>query len=480
MTPPSDQKIGAITPVVLSGGVGSRLWPLSRSARPKQFLKIHSDVTLFQETVKRVSGDGFGAPLVVCNQDHRFLVAEQFRDLGLSPEAIVLEPVGRNTAPAIAAAALIALENDPDALLMVLPSDHVIADQKGFEDAVLVAEQAARKGHLVTFGIAPMSAATGYGYILQGEPIKGTDGCFRVERFVEKPDAETAKAYLAEGRYTWNSGMFMFQADRYLKELEKTHSAIVETCRQAVASGKRDLDFFRLDEAAYKSTVSISIDYAVMEKTEAAAVVPADMGWSDVGAWTALLQAGEKDENGNVIVGDVMTDSVRGSYIHSEKPFVAVVGLDDIIVVATDDAVLVVGKDHAQDVRRIADWLKDQGRTESETASRVYRPWGYYQIIDSGEKFQAKQLMLNPGAKLSLQRHEKRAEHWVVVEGTATVTRGDKTFELNVNESTFIPLGTDHRLENKGKSSLRLIEVQSGDYLSEDDIVRLDDIYGRT
>lgn len=479
MTTPKTQAKGAITPVILSGGVGSRLWPLSRSARPKQFLKIHSDVTLFQETIKRVSGTNFSPPLVVCNQEHRFLVAEQFRALGLSPEAIILEPVGRNTAPAIAAAALVALENDPKGLLMALPSDHVIKTRNVFDEVVPIAEKAARKGFIVTLGISPMSAATGYGYILQGEPLAGIEDCFQVEKFVEKPDVETAKAYLAEGRYTWNSGMFLFRADKYLEELEKTHPAIVETCRKAVFDGKSDLDFFRLGEEAYASLESISIDYAVMEETNVAAVVPADMGWSDVGAWTALLDAGEKDKDENVIVGDVMTDAVRGSYIHSEKPFVAVLGLDDVIVVATDDAVLVVGKGHAQEVRRVTDWLKSKNRTESDTSSRIYRPWGYYQILDSGDKFQAKQLMLNPGAKLSLQRHEKRAEHWIVVEGIATIARDGEVFDLNVNESAYIPVGVDHRLENRGETPLRIIEVQSGDYLGEDDIVRLDDIYGR-
>ena len=469
-----------IQPVILSGGVGSRLWPLSRALRPKQFLSLRSEQTLFQETVKRVEGGAFGPALVVCNHEHRFLVAEQFRDLGLAPADIILEPQGHNTAPAIAAAAIVAHEKDPSALLMVLPSDHVITNQKEFDNAVQVAAAAAEKGFLVTFGITPMSPATGYGYIRQGDPVEGIEGCFRVERFVEKPDAETAKAYVGEGRYTWNSGMFLFRADQFLDELEKHRPAIAEACRRAVAGGERDFDFFRLAEEPYGAVDSISVDYAVMEPTEAAAVVPTEIGWTDVGAWTALWETGDADADGNVTVGDVMTHGVKGSYIRSEKPFVAAVGIEDLIVVATDDAVLVIPKDQAQDVRVVSEWLKDQGRTEFDASSRVYRPWGYYQIIDSGEKFQAKQLMLNPGAKLSLQRHEKRAEHWVVVEGTATVTRGDDIFTLEANQSTYIPIGVKHRLENDGQGPLRLIEVQSGDYLGEDDIERLEDDYGRS
>ena len=469
-----------IQPVILSGGVGSRLWPLSRALRPKQFLSLRSERTLFQETVKRVEGGAFGPALVVCNHEHQFLVAEQFRDLGLAPAGIILEPQGRNTAPAIAAAAIVAQEKDPDAILMVLPSDHVITNQKEFDDAVQVAAAAAEKGFLVTFGITPMSPATGYGYIRQGDSVEGIEGCFRVERFVEKPDAETAKAYVGEGRYTWNSGMFLFRADQFLDELEKHRPAIAEACRRAVAGSERDLDFFRLAEDAYGAAESISVDYAVMEPTETAAVVPTEIGWTDVGAWTALWETGDADADGNVTVGDVMTHGVKGSYIRSDKPFVAAVGIEDLIVVATDDAVLVVAKDRAQDVRVVSEWLKDQGRTEFDTSSRVYRPWGFYQIIDSGEKFQAKQLMLNPSAKLSLQRHQKRAEHWVVVEGTATVTRGDDIFTLEANQSTYIPIGVEHRLENAGQGPLRLIEVQSGDYLGEDDIERLEDVYGRS
>jgi mannose-1-phosphate guanylyltransferase/mannose-1-phosphate guanylyltransferase/mannose-6-phosphate isomerase len=348
---------------------------------------------------------------------------------------------------------------------MVLPSDHVINNREGFDEAVPMAAGAAREGHLVTFGIQPMSPSTGLGYILQGEPLEGLDGCFRAERFVEKPDAETAQAYVAEGRYTWNSGMFMFLAGRYMEELEALNPAIADNCRQAVAEGGKDLDFFRLGGDAYGAVDNISIDYAVMEKTEAAAVVPADMGWSAVGAWTALLDGAEAEVDADV---------------RSEKPLLAVIGAEDLIVIATDDAVLVVPKDKAQDVRVVSEWLRSVGRPEADTANQVYRPWGYYQVIDTGEKFQAKQLMINPGAKLSLQRHEKRAEHWVVVEGEATVTRGDETLTLKADESTYIPVGTDHRLENKGKGPLRIIEVQSGDYLGEDDIIRLEDDYGRT
>jgi len=480
MTAAKSAKSDAIVPVILSGGAGTRLWPLSRAGRPKQFLNLGSEQTLFQETARRAAGAGFAPPVVVCTQDHRFLVAEQFRELGEAPAAIVLEPEGRNTAPSIAAAALIALKDDRDALLMVLPSDHLIADDKAFAEAACTAARAAAAGHLVTFGVKPTAPATGYGYIRQGNPLRDLAGCFQVARFVEKPDAVTAARYLRKGGYTWNSGMFVFRADRFLEELEKHRPAIVATCRQAVAAGRSDLDFFRLGEPDYLACEAVSVDCAVMEPTDTAAVVPVDIGWTDVGAWTALLEAGPADEQGNVVIGDVMTHDARDSYVRSEKPFVAAIGVENLIIVATDDAVLVAAKDRAQDVRAVTDWLKAKGRAEADTANCVYRPWGYYQVIDKGEKFQAKQLMLKPGGKLSLQRHAKRAEHWVVVEGTATVTRGADIFTLGANQSAYIPVGIDHRLENRTGKPLRLIEVQSGDYLGEDDIVRLDDAYGRS
>ncbi len=468
-----------LVPVILSGGAGTRLWPLSRAGRPKQCLSLDDGPTLFQRTVLRATGAGLRLPLVVCTDDHRFLVAEQFRELGQAPAAIVLEPEGRNTAPAIAAAALVALKQNPKALLLVLPSDHLIGDDKAFGKAVGVAAAAAAAGHLVTFGVRPTAPATGYGYIMRGGPVAGCAGCFRVERFVEKPDAAAAAKYVKDGA-SWNSGMFVFRADRYLDELTKHRPAVAQACRQAVAAGKSDMDFIRLGIDDYCACESVSADYAVIERTDAAVVVPVDIGWNDVGTWTALHDAGKADADGNVTVGDVMVHDAKGSYVHSEKPFVAAVGVEDLLIVATDDAVLVASRDSAQNVRAVADWLRARGRSEADTASRVYRPWGYYQIIDSGDKFQAKQLMLKSGAKLSLQRHRHRAEHWVVVEGTATVTRGADTFTLEANQSTYIPVGVDHRLENRSKKPLRLIEVQSGDYLGEDDIIRLDDVYGRS
>jgi mannose-1-phosphate guanylyltransferase / mannose-6-phosphate isomerase len=469
-----------IQPVILSGGAGSRLWPLSRRLKPKQFLPLYSSLTLFQETIKRLQGDLFSASMVVCNDEHRFLVAEQFRDLGVTPQDILLEPVARNTAPAITVAAIRAMEADPSALLLVLPSDHVIEDVERFHDAVRIAAKAAACGSLVTFGIPPNAPETGYGYIRQGEPIANINGCFQIDRFVEKPDLETAQAYLASKEYTWNSGMFVFSAARFLEEMERLQPDITTACRQAVEKGAKDLDFFRLDKEAFSKACAISVDYAVMEQTSSAAVVPVDPKWNDVGAWSALWSMGNKDENGNVTIGDVLTDDVSNSYVHSDKPLLAVVGVEDIVVVATDDAVLVTSRKKAQDVRVVSDWLNKKGRSEHISHTRVYRPWGHYQTTDAGERFLVKQLVVNPGAKLSLQRHHHRAEHWVVVAGTALVTNGDQVLSLGENQSTYIPLGAKHRLENPGDTPLRLIEVQSGEHISEDDIERLEDTYGRT
>jgi mannose-1-phosphate guanylyltransferase/mannose-6-phosphate isomerase len=469
-----------IYPVILSGGSGSRLWPLSRALYPKQLLPLAGERTMLQETVIRVADAArFGAPLIVCNDAHRFIVAEQLRAIAIDPTAIVLEPVARNTAPAVATAALMVMRENPAGLMMVLPSDHVITDRRAFLKTVGIGRRAAEAGALVTFGIAPTGPETGYGYVEQGEPWPAVKGAFRVARFVEKPDLKTAKRYLAQGTYAWNSGMFLFRAERFLEELARFEPDMIAACRAAVKQGKADLDFFRLDEAAFAEARSVSIDYAVMEKTDAAAVVPADMGWSDVGAWSALWQLGGKDEAGNVVIGDVVAEDAHGSYMRTDGPMIAALGVENLVVVATDDTVLVAPKDRVQDVRKITEQLARAGRPELESHSVVHRPWGSYQTVDGADGFQVKRIVVKPGARLSLQKHARRAEHWVIVRGTARVTRGKDVFDLKANESTYIPLGEVHRLENPGDEPLYLIEVQSGDYLGEDDIVRLEDTYGR-
>ena len=468
----------AVTPVILSGGSGTRLWPVSRTAYPKQLLPLLAERTMLQETALRATGPGFAPPVVVCNEEHRFIIGQQLQAAGATPATIVLEPVARNTAPAAAVAALLA-DGDTDRLLLVLPSDHAITRPEAFQAAVAAARPAAAAGALVTFGIAPTRPATGYGYIQQGAPLAGADGCFQLRRFVEKPDQATAQAYLAEGGYLWNSGMFLFSARAFLAELERFEPAMLAACRQAVALAGRDLDFLRLDAQAFAASPSQSIDYAVMEHTRHAAVVPADMGWSDVGSWSALWDIGDKDPRGNVTRGDVLLEGSDGCYVRSDGPLVAVVGLSDLVVVATDDAVLAVHKDRTEEVKRICERLKAAGRTEHALHARVHRPWGSYQTLEIGDRFQVKQIVVNPGAKLSLQYHYHRAEHWIVVEGTAVIRRGDETAILRENESTYIHVGQMHRLENPGKIPLRLIEVQSGTYLGEDDIVRVADDYGR-
>jgi len=469
-----------IHPVILSGGAGMRLWPLSRAHYPKQLLPLISDDTMLQETARRVDGPGFAPPIVICNDEHRFIVAEQLRALDIAPRLILLEPEGRNTAPAAAVAALTLAADDGDALMLVLPSDHVVAKPEAFRAAAVTASAAAAKGALVTFGITPERAETGYGYLQRGAAWDGIAGCFRVSRFAEKPDAATTAGYLASGDYEWNSGMFLFRATTYLDELERLHPAMLEVCRRALADGAGDLDFFRLDADTFAECPSLSIDYAVMERTRAAAVVPVDMGWSDVGAFSTLWEIGAQNEDGNVLTGDVLVHDVRNSYIRGDGKLVAAVGIEDAVVILTDDAVLVTTRQRAQDVKAVAEALKAAGRDEHRTHATVYRPWGYYRGVDTGMGFQVKRLTVNAGARLSLQRHHRRAEHWVVVSGIARVTRGDEVFDVGENESTYIPLGVIHRLENPGTEPLRVIEVQSGNYLGEDDIERFDDSYGRS
>ena len=435
---------------------------------------------MLQETVTRLSGmEGVMPPLFVCGNEHRFMIAEQTRQIGVKPLGILLEPEGRNTAPAVAAAANYLLAIDAEAMMLVLPADHVITDIAAFHTAIGHAAEAANTAALATFGIVPTSAQTGYGYIRKGSAVAGVSNCFEVQRFIEKPDLATATDYVTDGGYLWNSGMFLFRAAAYVAELETYRPEMAKLSAAAVYNGTRDLDFCRLDEAAFNACASESIDYAVMENTQHAAVIPADIGWNDVGSWSALADVLPADANGNVVRGDVFLDDVNDAMVRAESRMVAVIGVSDVVVVETRDAVLVVAKDKVQDVRKIVEHLKKNNRPEHLTHTKVYRPWGHYEGIDTGDRFQVKRITVMPGEKLSLQMHHHRAEHWVVVRGTAKITCGDEVKLLTENESTYIPIGTTHRLENPGKLPLDLIEIQSGSYLGEDDIVRFDDIYQR-
>lgn len=466
-----------LLPVILSGGAGTRLWPLSRELHPKQLLPLIGPNTMLENTVHRLKGLATSRPIVVCNDAHRFLVAEQLRKLEITPEAIILEPSGRNTAPAIALAACAALSADAgDPLLLVLPADHEIRNVAAFCDAVTLAIDAARAGQLVTFGVVANTAETGYGYIRRGEPL---GAAYRIRSFIEKPTAAKAAELIASGDYYWNSGMFLFRARRYLEELESLAPDIAASSQAAFARSVRDLDFTRVDAGSFNACRSESIDYAVMEKTNDAVVVPLDAGWSDVGSWSALYEASDRDSNGNVTRGDVMLENTRDSYVYSESRLVAAVGVRDHVIVETKDAVLVVPRIAAQEVKALVARLKAEGRYEHALHREVFRPWGSYDSLDAGERFQVKRLVVRPGGVLSLQMHHHRAEHWIVVSGTAKITRGEETFLLEENQSTYIPIGVRHRIENPGRIALHIIEVQSGGYLGEDDIVRFEDQYGR-
>ena len=470
-----------LQPVILAGGSGTRLWPLSREFYPKQFLPLIGELTLFQETVLRLDGmEDVAEPLIVCNEAHRFLVTEQLRQLERTALGIIVEPVARNTAPALTLAALrlgeLVGKSGADQVILVMPADHVLQEVDDFQNAVALGLSLAESDHIVTMGVVPDGPATGYGYIRKGEAI---DGAYQVASFVEKPDLETATSYVDTGEYLWNSGIFLMRPSVWLSELEGSRPDIAAACRKAQFNGHVDGDFYRPGAADFVACPSDSIDYAVMEKVTGAVVVPLEAGWEDLGAWSALWAKRDHDSNGNVVQGDVYTDSTHNALLIAQHRLLATIGVEDMVVVETADAVLVARKDQVQDVKEVVERLKAAGRVESEHHRKVHRPWGTYEIVDAGEGYQVKQLTVNPGAALSLQMHHHRAEHWVVVNGTARVTRGDEVFALNENESTYVPHGVTHRLENAGQRPLEIIEVQSGSYLGEDDIVRLQDDYNR-
>ena len=468
-----------IHPVILSGGSGTRLWPLSRSEHPKQFLSLTSEKSLLQETLIRFSGSDFELPLILCNSAHRFIVAEQIQDINMSVQDIILERYGRNTAPAAAIASMALSSNNSDAMILLLPSDHQIANQGAFQDAIKTALPAAENGYMVTFGITPTKPETGYGYILNAEELGLAAGCFAVQSFIEKPNLENAQKMISAEGYNWNSGIFLFKASTYLKELKRLQPSVYKACKKSFINTTHDLGFLRLDEESFKECPKISIDYAVMEHTKKAAVVPVNMGWSDIGSWSELWAISDKDRDGNVLTGDVVVEDTTGSYIKTYTKMVATIGLRNMVVVDTGDTVLIAPKDRAQDIGLIVQRLEREDRTEHLFPGRVRRPWGWYQTLDSGACFQVKRICVNVKARLSLQRHHHRAEHWVVVSGKANVHCDGKDITLCANESTYIPVGASHRLENAGDEPLYLIEVQSGDYLGEDDIERLEDDFAR-
>jgi mannose-1-phosphate guanylyltransferase/mannose-6-phosphate isomerase len=474
----------ALHPVILSGGSGTRLWPVSRALYPKQLLALNGSNTMLQETALRVRGGLFTDPMIVCNAEHRFIVADQLRRIGIIPSDIILEPEGRNTAPAAALAALRVAQKDPEGLVLLLASDHVVSKPEVLREAIRTGVAAAEQGRLVTFGIRPHRPETGYGHIKVGGALDGAGGCFTVEKFVEKPDFATAKAYVASGEYLWNASLFLFRAQAYLDELHRLAPDIEAACQAALDGAEADLGFLRPNAEAFARSPSISIDYAVMEKTDKAAVVPVDPGWSDVGSWTALWEISEHDQHANALIGDVAVHDVRNALVRAESRQVTAIGVENVIIAETSDAVLVVGMNHAQDVKLAVDGLKAAGRREATAHALVHRPWGTFESIDDGPTYQVKRITVSPGAALSLQSHERRSEHWVVIDGAARVTKGPsldalQTSVLSRNQSVDIPLGWVHRLENPGEEPLIIIEVQSGDYLGEDDIQRYDDVYGR-
>jgi mannose-1-phosphate guanylyltransferase / mannose-6-phosphate isomerase len=477
--PTTAEAAAPVVPVILSGGSGTRLWPVSRESFPKQFWPLLSDRSMIEETARRAVGPGFAPPIVVCNQDHRFLVAEQMRQAGAVGARILLEPVGRNSAPAVAAAALLAAEDDPESVLWMMAADAAITDLAKLHALLAVAVAAARAGRIVTFGMRPTGPETGYGYIEVGEALPGLPGVHALARFAEKPDAATAAKLVATGRHLWNSGMFVFTARTMLEELARHAPDVLAAVRAALADRRSDLDFIRLGATAFALSPSISLDYAVAERTDRAAVVPADLGWSDVGSWGALWELGGKDEAGNVSVGDVLLEGARDCYVRSDGIVTAVVGLEDAVVVVTEDAVLAMHRDRAQDVKRVVDRLRATGRHEAVAHNRSYLPWGFHETLIAAGRFRVERVVVHPGEKMSLQKHFHRAEHWTVVQGSALVTRDGETMLVRENESVDLPIGCVHRVENPGRIPLTLIEVQTGSYLGGDDVVRIEDSYGR-